>query len=114
MIRVVALALALALAAPAMAQDPAKPATSPLTLSELDALRIDRLALERELVAERIRRMQAEAKELDRRGHELNALVNAAVAEAAKRAGVDAEKCKPDIGTRTWRCDGAAPPGAAK
>ncbi|HAM55021.1 MAG TPA: hypothetical protein DCQ64_06300 [Candidatus Rokubacteria bacterium] len=88
----------------------AEEAKAPPKLEELEALTIERVVLERKVLEERSQKLQQEARaiqaevraleaEYQARARELDGLVEA----AAKRAGVDPKRFRPDVGTKTWR-----------
>lgn len=69
-------------------------------LGELDALRLELLVTQRQLIQERAGRVAAESQlEYAAKGRELDAALGA----AAARAGVDLrEGWRPDVGKRAW------------
>jgi len=81
----------------------AEEAKAPPKLEELEALTIERVVLERKVLEERSQKLQQEVRALEAeyqaRARELDGLVEA----AAKRAGVDPKRFRPDVGTKTWR-----------
>jgi hypothetical protein len=64
-------------------------------LEELDALKIEKLQLERALLEEQFRRLQGDYQQ---KGRDLDALIVA----AAKKAGLDPKDWRPNLTSKTW------------
>ena len=92
---VLAVLMILILATPTLAAEETK------TLDEVQALKIKVLILERELIQERLSRVQLQAQgQFQQKGKELDRAIEA----AAKEADIDLkEGWQPDMESRTWK-----------
>ncbi len=89
------LVAALLAAAPTRADEPA--------LLDSDAVLLERLELHRQLLDERLRRLQAEYLLTEALRAQAGTALEIAVRNAADRARVDPATMRPDVATRTWK-----------
>lgn len=91
-------------------KEPIKEVKAPPALAEIDAIRLEKLTLERMVIEERFEKLKAQAEAINASLPRLQAdwkakndALEGALAEAAKRSNVDLkEGWQPNVPTRTW------------